>query len=173
MATPERFVGNAGAAAGCRSGRRGGRPGGTECPGSVVGPERDAARDQHLVDHAFADDGVELVLDLSPQGFEARLRPAAQLLRVALGNDGADAVFNQGRAVGDPGLDRFLALALGDDEDADVEQERPAADLVGGAEVQDLDLHGLVLLRRLGRPVLLLGRLSGRRRRAARSRRGT
>src|SRR5829696_2437082 len=90
-----------------------------------VRPERDAPRDQHFLDKAFADDLVELVLDLSPQRLQTRLRPAAELLGVALADDRRNPVFYQGPALANHGLDLGGVVGAGDDEDADVEEDGP------------------------------------------------
>src|SRR5207244_1427828 len=106
-----------------------------------------ALRDQHLVDHSFADDLIELVLHLSAKRFESRLRTAPEFLGIGLGNNGTDAILNQGPA----GLDRFFYFVGGftfrDRVDVHVVEKRASAHFVGRAELQDEDFNAFLVVR--------------------------
>src|SRR5205085_621807 len=112
--------------------RRGGNPfrslagntGRSQSRRLVIRTERDTPRDQHFVDHAFADDFVELVFDLSPQRLKARFGSAAQLVRIALRYNGAHAIHNQGPALLNYIFYVLLVFAAGDGKNAHVVEER-------------------------------------------------
>src|SRR5688500_20127018 len=100
----------------------------------VIRTERDASRHQHFADHLFTDDLVELILHLSPQRLQPRLRSAPELLRIGLRDDRTNAVLNQGLAILNRLLNAFRVLALRDEVDAHVIQERSAGHFVRGFE---------------------------------------
>src|SRR5688500_11830610 len=114
----------------------------------VIRRDRDASRRQHFADRLFTDDLVELILHLPPQRLQPRFRSAPELLRIGLRNDRTNAVLNQGLAILDRLLNAFRVLALRDEVDAHVIQERSAGHFVRGFEIENVDFDGLALVQR-------------------------
>ena len=114
----------------------------------LIRRERDALRNQDIVDQSIADDFIQLILDLPAERFQPRLGATPELFRIGLGDYGPNSVLDQGIVLGNYRFYFVGGLFFHRKDDFDIVKKCPSAALVGEAGFQQRDFGGRAVVGR-------------------------